>query len=60
MSLPLQGDKIALRPGFSQVKLRLQGLGGCLVSSEFGEVERRLWDVADQLRANSGLKPVSS
>src|SRR5262249_43410260 len=25
--------------------------------SEIGEVERRLWNVADQLRANSGLKP---
>lgn len=27
------------------------------MASEIGEVERRLWDVADQLRANSGLKP---
>ena len=27
------------------------------MASEIGEVERRLWNVADQLRANSGLKP---
>ena len=27
------------------------------MASDIGEVERRLWDVADQLRANSGLKP---
>src|SRR5262245_2585279 len=27
------------------------------MASENGEVERRLWSVADQLRANSGLKP---
>jgi len=27
------------------------------VASDIGEVERRLWSVADQLRANSGLKP---
>ncbi len=26
------------------------------MASEIGEVERRLWNVADQLRANSGLK----
>ena len=27
------------------------------MASDIGEVERRLWSVADQLRANSGLKP---
>jgi hypothetical protein len=27
------------------------------VASENGDIERRLWAVADQLRANSGLKP---
>jgi len=27
------------------------------VASDIGEIERRLWSVADQLRANSGLKP---
>ena len=25
--------------------------------ADIAEVERRLWSVADQLRANSGLKP---
>ena len=27
------------------------------MASDIGEIERRLWSVADQLRANSGLKP---
>ena len=27
------------------------------MAAENGDVERRLWAVADQLRANSGLKP---
>lgn len=27
------------------------------MASENGDIERRLWSVADQLRANSGLKP---
>jgi type I restriction enzyme M protein len=27
------------------------------MASEIGEIEGRLWSVADQLRANSGLKP---
>ena len=27
------------------------------MASENGDIERRLWAVADQLRANSGLKP---
>jgi type I restriction enzyme M protein len=27
------------------------------MASEIGDIERRLWSVADQLRANSGLKP---
>jgi type I restriction enzyme M protein len=27
------------------------------MASDIGEIERRLWSIADQLRANSGLKP---
>jgi type I restriction-modification system DNA methylase subunit len=27
------------------------------VASDVGDTERRLWSIADQLRANSGLKP---
>jgi len=27
------------------------------MASDIGDIERRLWGVADQLRANSGLKP---
>ncbi len=27
------------------------------MASDIGDIERRLWSVADQLRANSGLKP---
>ena len=27
------------------------------MSADIADVERRLWSVADQLRANSGLKP---
>jgi type I restriction enzyme M protein len=27
------------------------------MASDIVEVERRLWSIADQLRANSGLKP---
>src|SRR5262249_44780234 len=27
------------------------------MASDIGEIDRRLWNVADQLRANSGLKP---
>ncbi len=32
------------------------GLGG-VMASDIVEIERRLWSVADQLRASSGLKP---
>lgn len=27
------------------------------MASDIGEIERRLWSIADQLRVNSGLKP---
>ena len=39
----------------STARIRFSAEGG--VASDIGDIERRLWSIADQLRANSGLKP---
>lgn len=48
LALPVARDKTASSEAYS---------GGQALASDIVEVERRLWSIADQLRANSGLKP---